>query len=690
MDNLDEWMNRELEPSKSPDSTQMPKSTGQGQNLSTPAHKMTERQKPMLQRKNSGHKKPGQKFEHKPAQHNKPVPQKPAARQPAAKRQKPKAHHKPAGHKPSAHRPASSKVGPNKIATNKPTHTGPRKVAGIHHGKLRIIPIGGLNEVGKNMAILEYENDIIILDIGFEFPSEDMHGIDYVIPDVTYLEERKERIRGVVLTHGHLDHIGGLPYILPKLDFPPVYGAKLTLGLVEGRNEEFKLNKLVKTHLYGPDDVLKLGKFTVKFIRIMHSIPDAFTVVVETPEGSVIHTGDFKFDDNPARNIPQADLHKLEDLKNQNILALLCESTNALKPGHSISDAEVEANLDKVIGEAQGRVIISTFSSQIGRLQQIIDAAVKYKRKVYVSGRSMVNNIDITAKLGYIMMPDNFIQDIKKYKEKEVPAEQTLILTTGSQGEPSAALTRMANLDHQQVSMTKNDTVIFSSSPIPGNELAIFDVINKLCILGAKIIHNNMIKIHTSGHAYQDELVRMINYVKPKYLIPIHGEYFMRKSLMDLAVERCGIPEENVIMIGNGDIIEAEKGKCTHVKEQIETKYILIDGHGEGSMDSYVQADRETMSQNGALVVMVYISRSSNKLKKEPDVVSRGFMYTHESRQIDREIAQLAGTAYRKIQEKNPGASRSDIKKYIRQSIDTFTHKELARRPLIIPLIIED
>ncbi len=677
MDNLDAWMNRELDTSNQDsvkkNSATKPKLTRRGPSSAKPKHKKlahNQEKRPVYKAEDKKAKKLTRK--HKKTAH-KPV-NKPA--------------HKPAPQ--HAHKSASKAVGPNKIATNKPQQAKKRKTANIHKGKLRIIPIGGLNEVGKNMTVFEYEDDIIIVDIGFEFPSEEMMGIDYVIPDVTYLEDRKDRIRGVVLTHGHLDHIGGLPYILPKLDFPPVYGGKLTLGLVDRRNEEFKLNKLVKTHSFGPEDVLKFGKFTVKFIRIMHSIPDAYTVIVETPEGAVVNTGDFRFDDAPARNIAPAEIHKLEELKNQNILALLCESTNAMKPGHSVSAREVGENLDKTIGAAKGRVIISSFSSQIGRLQQVLDAAVKYKRDVYVSGRSMINNIETAAKLGYIMMPKNFIKNIKKYKEKDIPGNRTLILTTGSQGEPSAALTRMAKLDHPQVKMTKNDTVIFSSSPIPGNELAIFDVMNKLCILGAKIVHNKMVTIHTSGHAYQDELMRMIHYVKPKYLIPIHGEYFMRKTLMDLAVEHCDIREENVIMIKNGDIIEASHGQCRHIKEQIETKYILIDGHGEGHMDSYVQSDRETMSQNGALVVLVYISKKSKKLKKDPDVVSRGFMYTHESRQIDREISKVAATAYRKIYEKNPGANRSDVKKYIRQSIDTFAHKELARRPMIIPLIIED
>lgn len=562
------------------------------------------------------------------------------------------------------------------------------KPAPIHKGKLRVIPIGGLNEVGKNMTVLEYEDDIIIIDIGFEFPSEDMLGIDYVVPDVSYLEDKLDRIRGVVLTHGHLDHIGGLPYILPKLNYPPVYGTKLTMGLVENRNDEFKINKYCKLYSIDSDDVLKLGKFTCKFIRVMHSIPDCVAVHVECPAGKVFHTGDFKFDDTPARNIAPAEIGKMEQLHKDNIDLMLCESTNALKPGHSMSEQEVGNALMEIVRDTPGRIIVASFSSQMGRLQQIIDAGAKHGRKVFVSGRSMQNNIEIAYKLGYLSVPKGFVQDIKKYKN--VPDHEALILTTGSQGEPVSALTRMANNEHPHLKIRKGDTIVLSSNPIVGNEKAVYGLINQLTILGAEVIHNQIKEVHTSGHGRQEELVRMMNYVRPKYLAPIHGEYYMRFGLSKLAAERCGIPEEKSLMMVNGSVIEIENGKAKISKEQIDAKYILIDGRGEGRMDSAVQSDREILSQNGALVVMVYINRKTRKPTRSPEVVSRGFMYMHESKEIIHDIIDVAAKAYKRIQEKNPGAHRGDIKRYIRQSIDDYTHRQLARRPLIIPLIIED
>ncbi len=560
----------------------------------------------------------------------------------------------------------------------------------VHKSKLRIIPIGGLNEVGKNMTVLEYEDDIIIIDAGLEFPSEDMLGIDYVIPDVSYLQERKDRIRGIVITHGHLDHIGGLPYILPKLDFPPVYATKLTVGLIQKRNEEFNLEKIAKVITISPDDIIKLGKFTCSFFRVMHSIPDCVAVVAECPEGKVVHTGDFKFDDTPARNIQPAEIHKMEALGSQNVLALLCESTNALKPGHSMSEKAVGDTLEDIIKATPGRLIIASFSSQVGRLQQIIDASIKHGRQLFVSGRSMIDNIEIAYKLGYIQMPQGYLKDLRQYKAGKVPDSEALIITTGSQGEDISALSRMAGGEHQHLKVKKNDTIVLASSPIIGNEIAINTVINKLCILGAEVIHNQIRDVHTSGHGKMDELERMIKYVKPKYLIPIHGEYYMRQGLMKIAMERCGFTEDRVILCQNGDVTEATQGICSLAKDKAEAKYVLIDGRGEGRMDSAVQSDREILSQNGALIVLVYINRKTRRLSRDPEITSRGFMYMHESNEIIQDIINIAGNAYNRIMDKNSGANRGEIKKYIQQTIDDFANRELARRPLVVPLIIED
>ncbi|MFH1534226.1 MAG: ribonuclease J [Nitrospirota bacterium] len=680
MDQIDQWMQRaDLEEEKKSSPKRHENTSGSPQKAGPTKQKRSQSEHSISQ--NSAHKsaykpaqKPAHKQVHKPAYkqtqrpaYNRRAAQRNAPNKQDATRLKRESNHIP--HKP-AHKPAQS-----------PTSK-------ILKGKLKMIPLGGLDEVGKNLMVLEYEEDIIIVDMGFEFPSEDLFGIDYVIPDTSYLEENKKRIRGIVLTHGHLDHIGGLPYILPKLDYPPVYGATLTMGLAQKRVDEFKQQKLAKLHTINPDRPLKLGKFLCKFFRVAHSIPDALGVVVETPVGKIVHTGDFKFDDTPARNQPKADMHKIRDLGRQNILALFCESTNALKEGHSMSEKKVGETLEKVISEAQGRVIVASFSSQIGRLQLVIDAAAKCNRKLYVSGRSMKTNIEIATKFGSLHVPQGTISDVKKYKKEN--DKQTLILTTGSQGEPVSALTRMASGEHPNVKIKKGDTVIFSSSPIIGNERAIYTTINNLSKLGAEVIHNQIMDVHSSGHGKQEELKKMIDFVRPKYLIPIHGEYYMRKELGRLAIEQCRIPKDKVLMIENGDVLHAANGKVEKTKEKVETKYILIDGSGEGEIGSQVQADRAMMSENGSLIMLIHINKKSKTLKKTPDIVSRGFIYMHESKEITEEIAKVAGEAYKAIMKKDPRAPRRDVKIYIKQSVDKYTRKKLERRPLIIPLIIEN
>lgn len=550
---------------------------------------------------------------------------------------------------------------------------------------LKVIPLGGCEEIGKNMTVIEYGNDIIIIDMGFQFPEEDMLGVDYVIPDVSYLEGKEKNIRGVLITHGHLDHTGGIPYLVDKLKFPPFYGTKLTMGLVQKRLEEFGLHRRTRLNTVTSDDSLKLGVFKISFFHVNHSVPDGVGIIVETPEGILVHTGDFKFDFTPADELP-VDLSKIAELSEKNVLALFSDSTNATKPGYTVSEKVIGETLDKLIRDSRGRVIIASFSSLIGRIQQIINSAKKYNKQVFVSGRSMLDNIRIATELGYLKIPQGLVHKVTQKTKLDSP--NALILTTGSQGEAVSALTRMSLNEHQQVKITKGDTVVLSSSPIIGNEKAIKTVINNLCRLGAKVISNQIMDVHTSGHAQQEDLKLMINLVRPKYLIPVHGELYMRIAHRDLA-ESIGIPKENIILMDNGDILEAKNRTINKSKKSLDTHYILIDGLGIGDTGSQVIMDRQIMAENGVLIIIIPVGRKGGKLRGRIDVISRGFMYLAETKLI-REIESLTEKAYRDITAKNPKAKRGLIKKFITGKLDKFVHKTLDRRPMILPIIIEN
>ena len=558
---------------------------------------------------------------------------------------------------------------------------------------LRVIPIGGLNEVGKNCMALEYnrtgqpnDKEIIVVDMGFQFPEEDMLGVDYVIPDSTYLEENKKKIRGVIITHGHLDHTGGLAYLLPKLNFPHVFATRLTKGLIEGRIQEFKIEKQTKISEIDPDKSITLGPFKIEFFRVAHSIPDAVGLIITTPEGKIVHTGDFKFDEFPAGNQKKADPRKLLALGSQNVLALFSDSTNALKSGHTMSESEVGRNLEDIIKQSTGRIIIASFSSLIGRIQQIFEYAERTNRKIYVSGRSMENNIKIALKLGVLKIKTNQIANIKKLKEAK--DNEVIVITTGSQGEAVSALTRISLKEHPHVKIKKGDIVVVSASPIIGNERSIFTVVNNLCLLGAKVIHSQIMDIHTSGHGYRDELKQMMQMVRPKYFIPIHGEYFMRQAHKELATKN-GIPEERCIMMRNGFVLEVSGGQVKLSKETVPANYILIDGLGEGTIGSQVIVDRQKMSLNGIIVITIEIHKRSRKLKATPNVMSRGFMYMHEYDVITAELAKLVEQSYKDFIAKRPNAQRKEVKKYITSVAERYTRQTLERKPLIMPLVFE-
>ena len=551
---------------------------------------------------------------------------------------------------------------------------------------LRIIPLGGFEEIGKNMMIFEYGKDIMLVDAGFQFPTEDMLGVDYVIPDVSYLKERKNRIKGIFLTHGHLDHIGGLPYVLPKLGFPPVYGTALTIGLVKRQLADFKLLDQVTLHVFKPKESFQAGVFRVSSFRVNHSIPDAVSFVIDTPVGRIVHTGDFKFDKTPHDQKP-ADLATIKKIGRQGVHTLISDSTNALRPGHTTSEKVIAENLDKLIQRTPGRLIIASFSSLIGRLQQIMDSAQRYNRKIFISGRSMITNIKIAQELGHIKVPKGVIIDIKKmkkYKDNEIIA-----LTTGSQGENFAALARIAVDHHAHVKIRKSDTVILSSSPIIGNETAIIKVINMLCRQGAKVITNKDFDVHTSGHAMQEELKMMIRMTRPKYFIPEHGDYYMRSKHAELAAE-CGVAKKNIFLMDNGEVIEIDKQRqLKKAKERVPAGHVMVEGHEKLEVAAEILMDRQLMAENGVVSITFRVRRKGRVLSGKPYVSSRGFVFADSSKKVVHEIQKRAEKSYReflKTQKKRP--SDEALLVYIQQSVDRLLVNLLDKRPLVIPQII--
>lgn len=553
--------------------------------------------------------------------------------------------------------------------------------------KLRVIPLGGLEEVGKNMMAIEYKNDILVIDAGMQFPEEDMLGIDYVIPDISYLEKNKHKIRGIIITHGHLDHIGALPHILPKLNFPLVFGTPLTMGLSSKRLEEFALQKQAKLKNITADDKFRLGCFNLEFFRVNHSIPDGLGVFINTPVGNLVHTGDFKFDFTPADDKP-ADFAKIAELSSRGVLAAFVDSTNATKPGYALSERVIGENLDDIISHTSGRIIIASFSSLIGRIQQIIDICIRNNRKIFISGRSMEVNLAIAEKLGYIKAPKGVINKVNSKTLDHSPPNRTLILTTGSQGESMSALSRIALGDHNKIQIQKGDTVLLSSSPIIGNEKAIVTVINNLSRLGAKVITNSSMDIHTSGHAQQEDLKLMHSLLKPKYLVPIHGELHMRVAHKEIGLS-LGRNEKSIHLLDNGDILEFDnRGFARKSKEKLNVYDVMVDGLGVGDIGTQVIRERQIMSKNGIIVVLLNVDNQSKKLLEDPNIVSRGFVYMKESQKIYEEIKVVTRKTYEDLMKKDSKIKRKDLKNIIRITITKFVRKRIDREPMILPLII--
>lgn len=548
---------------------------------------------------------------------------------------------------------------------------------------VRIIPLGGLNEIGKNFTVIECSNDMFIIDCGLAFPDSEMPGVDIVIPDFTYIEKNIDKLRGIVLTHGHEDHIGGLPYFLKKFNVP-VYGTRLTLGLVEGKLREHGLLGSVKLNVVVPRQTVRLGCMAVEFIRVNHSIPDAVGMAIHTPAGVLIHTGDFKVDYTPIEG-GIIDLPRLAELGNKGVLALMSDSTNSERPGYTMSERKVGDSFEMLFNKAEGkRIIIATFASNVHRVQQIINNAVNTGRKVAVSGRSMVNVISVGIELGYLKVPDGVLIDIDMISRYS--PEQIVLVTTGSQGEPMSALSRMAMNEHKKVSITPNDFIIISANPIPGNEKLVTRVVNELMKLGADVVYEKMYEVHVSGHACQEEQKLILSITKPKFFIPVHGEFKHLMKHKETAMS-VGIPEENILIQGIGDIIETD-GVDMKVVGQAPAGKILVDGLGVGDVGAIVLRDRKRLAEDGLIIAVATIDRTIGEILAGPDVVSRGFVYVRESEELMGEAKELLTETLQSCLDSNMHEWNA-IKGKMKDNLSDFIFKKTKRSPMILPIIME-
>lgn len=547
--------------------------------------------------------------------------------------------------------------------------------------KLQIIPLGGLGEIGKNMTVIRVDDEILVIDAGLMFPDEDMLGIDLVIPDISYLIENKDKIKAIVLTHGHEDHIGALPYVLKKINVP-VYGTRLTLGILEGRLKENGVDSS-NLHSVMQGDIINVGCFSVGFIRVNHSIPDAVGLSIKTPVGMIVHTGDFKLDYTPIDG-KMTDFRRFSDLGNRGVLVLMADSTNSEREGHTPSERTVGAAFDRAFHNARGRIIVATFSSNVHRIQQVIDTAVRYKRHVAVLGRSMVNVVNISLELGYITAPEGTIVDIDEIHNYRM--EQMVIITTGSQGEPMSALTRMSMSDHRKVGIVPGDTVIISATPIPGNEKLVSKTIDNLMKLGANVIYGRNQGIHVSGHASREELKLMHNLVRPKFFIPVHGEYHHLVQHARLARE-LGMPKENIFISENGQILEFTRDKG-QVAGQVTAGMVMVDGLGVGDVGNIVLRDRRQLSQDGILIVVVTMNKQTHRVVSGPDIVSRGFVYVRESEALMDEATARVQQALDRCEDEKV-KEWAAIKSNVRDALGRYLFEKTRRRPMILPIIME-
>ncbi len=550
---------------------------------------------------------------------------------------------------------------------------------------LKLCHLGGLETVGKNCSFLEYGNDILVLDLGFSFPDADMPGVDYVVPDVGYLVENRSRIKGILLTHGHMDHIGAIPYVIEKLGSPTIYGTNLTIGILKEKLEEFGLSNRVKTVVINPEeDVLRLGIFTVSFYRVNHNIPDTVGLVIDTPDGKVVHTADFKFDLTPI-NEPVIDLGKIAEIGKSGVLALLMDSTGARNSGYAISESEIKTNLTELFQKAQGRIFIASFSTLISRIQQIIDVTASVNRNLTITGRSMISTIEVASKLGYLKVPENLI--ISPQKAAKYPDDKIVVLSTGTQGEDASALTRMSRGEHKFFKIRRGDTVVLSSSIIPGNEGSVIEVYDNLLRAGAKVIDYKQMDIHTSGHAHQEELKTMIRLVNPKYFMPVHGNRYMREANADLA-RSLGYEEDKLILVDDGEVVELNNERASVLKPRIQTSLVLVDGLGVGDVGNIVIRDRQAMAEGGIFVIILTVDHRTGEIITSPDIISRGFVYMRAAENlIHRARAEVRSIFKHHVSHKP--VDLQFIKTVLREEIGEFLYEETKRRPMVIPVIIE-
>ena len=548
---------------------------------------------------------------------------------------------------------------------------------------VRMIPLGGVGQIGKNMMVLEYGDEMLIIDSGVMFPEDDQLGIDLVIPDFDYVKKNKDKIKGIVLTHGHLDHIGALPFLLKEINVP-IYGTKLTLGLLEGNLKEHHLMKKSRLKVVNAGSSIQVGQFKVDYIKVNHSLTDTCALAIHTPLGPIVYASDFKFDQTPVDG-EVADFHKLAELGNSEpgVLALFSDSTNVERKGYTMSEKVVGETIDDIFYRATNRIIVATFASNIHRIQQILDAAVKYDRKIAITGRSMINNVEIARRLGYINVPDEMIVDVRDIGH--IADDEIVLITTGSQGEPMAALTRMARGDHYHINIKNGDTVVISASAIPGNEKFVGQTINQLFERGANVIYEDVSGVHVSGHASQEELKLMLNLTKPKYFVPTHGEPRHLHQHAALA-EDVGVPKENTYIADLGDVIEFREDKVEKI-DKVQAGDILVDGLGIGDVGNIVLRDRKTLSEDGIIIVVVTIDSNGN-IQSGPDIITRGFVYIRESEKLIDDATNRVRDALKECEEKGI-TEWSVLKKTIKNSLNNYIYKQIKRNPMILPIIMQ-